>query len=247
MRLRQVALVSAELASVREDLFALFGLDADFNDPGVAEFGLENSVMTLGDTFLEVVSPVTENTTAGRLLEKRGGDGGYMVIVQVDNLSVMASRTENLGVRKVWEVDLPDAKAFHMHPRDIGGAIASFDEMSPPESWRWAGAGWEDRKANLVKEIVAVELQANEVEAMAERWGEIFNKPVTHTDNGLTVGLDGGEIHFVKDEDGRGNGVSGLEIRTDRIDQVLDIARQRSLAVTGNVVTVCGTNIKFVT
>jgi len=247
MRLRQVALVAAELAPVREDLFAIFGLDADYSDPGVAEFGLENSVMTLDDTFLEVVSPVTENTTAGRLLEKRGGDGGYMVIVQEDELSVMASHTEKLGVRKVWEVNLPDAKAFHMHPGDIGGAIASFDEMNPPESWRWAGARWEDRTATLVKGIVAVELQAVDVETMANRWGEIFNRPVTLTENGLSVALDGSEIHFVESADGRGNGVRGLEIRTDRTDQVLDIARQRSLAVSGNVVSVCGTSIKFVT
>ena len=64
MKLRQIALVARELGPVREAFFAVLGLNADFNDPGVAKFGLENSVMALGDTFLEVVAPVEENTTA---------------------------------------------------------------------------------------------------------------------------------------------------------------------------------------
>ena len=52
MNLRQVALVAEQLAPVRQDIFAVLGIDADFADNGVAEFGLENSVMTIGKTFL---------------------------------------------------------------------------------------------------------------------------------------------------------------------------------------------------
>ena len=73
MRLRQVAFVAENLMQVREELFQLLGLSEDYADPGVGEFGLENSVMTIGDTFLEVVSPTQTGTTAGRLLERRQG------------------------------------------------------------------------------------------------------------------------------------------------------------------------------
>ncbi len=247
MRLRQVALVAARLEPVRTDLFALLGLDRDFQDEGVAGFGLENSVMALGDTYLEVVAPVTDNTTAGRLLERRGGDGGYMVIVQVDDLAVVDRRIEKLGIRKVWEVTLPDASAFHMHPKDIGGAIASFDQMTPPESWRWAGPDWEQRKARLVNTIVAVELQAMDVSAMAERWGQVFDRSVLHSGDYLYLQLDGSVIRFVEDSNGRGNGVAGIDIQTGNPEQVLQIARDRSLAVSGNTVTVCGTRLRFLT
>ena len=87
MRIRQIALVTTELAPVRDALFELLGLDDAFIDDEVSQFGLENAVMTIGTTFLELVSPVQTGTTAGRLLERRGGDGGYMVIVQVDDLA----------------------------------------------------------------------------------------------------------------------------------------------------------------
>jgi hypothetical protein len=246
MRLRQVALVAQELVPVRKQFFNLFGLQRDFNDPGVGEFGLENSVMAIGDTFLEVVAPVKEDTTAGRLLERRGGDGGYMVIVQTDDLAADNARIEELGVRKVWEVNLHDAQAFHMHPRDVGGDIVSFDQMSPPESWKWAGHDWQKRGANLVDEIVGVEIQAHDVGAMADRWAEVFGKEVSFGEDCLLISLESGEIRFLEDTNGRGDGVCGVDLRTGNLASILEIAKQEGLKVEGNRVTVCGTDFRFV-
>lgn len=246
MRLRQVALVAHQLAPVRKQLFSLLGLQEDFKDPGVGEFGLENSVMAIGDTFLEVVAPVQEGTTAGRLLERRAGDGGYMVIVQTDDLAVDSERIDRLGVRKVWEVSLKDAKAFHMHPRDLGGAIVSFDQMTPPESWKWAGPDWQNRGAGLVDEIVGVELQATDAGAMAARWAEVFGKEVTIGADCLIIALEHGEIRFIEDTNGRGDGVSGVDVRTGNQASITEIAEREGLAVEGNRVTVCGTDFRFV-
>ena len=92
MRIRQIALVATDLATVRGQLFELLGLDDAFVDEGVGQFGLQNIVCTIGNSFLEVVSPVTDDTTAGRLLQRRGGDGGYMVILQVDDLVRLVGR-----------------------------------------------------------------------------------------------------------------------------------------------------------
>jgi hypothetical protein len=245
MRLRQVALVATKLAPVRRQIFSLLGLDRDFKDPGVEEFGLENSVMTIGDTYLEVVAPVKEDTTAGRLLERRNGDGGYMVIVQTDDLARESERVEKLGVRKVWEVDLPDAKAFHMHPKDLGGAIASIDQMNPPESWRWAGHDWQKRRASLVDETVGVEIQSEDVDEMADRWADVFGREVSFGEDCLTIVLERGQIRFVEDLNGRGDGVSGVDFRTRKLDSIVDIAKQQGLKTEGNKITVCGTDFRF--
>jgi hypothetical protein len=246
MDIRQIALVAEDLAPVQTTLFEVLGLEEGFVDEGVGQFGLHNIVMRIGDTYLEVVSPVQEGTTAGRLLQRRGGDGGYMVIVQTDDLAVDNARIEELGVRKVWEVDLHDAKAFHMHPGDVGGAIVSFDQMSPPESWKWAGHDWQKRGASLVDEIVGVELQAEDVEAMADRWAEVFGKEVSFGEDCLLIALERGEIRFVEDTNGRGNGVCGVDVRTSNLASILDIAKQEGLDVSGNRVTVCGTDFRFV-
>ena len=106
IRLRQVALVAVDRDRVVDELCEWLGVTVSFEDPGVAEFGLHNALMTIGDQFLEVVSPVTEGTTAGRLLDKRGGDGGYMAIFEVDDLDARSERLTELGVRVVWRIDL---------------------------------------------------------------------------------------------------------------------------------------------
>ena len=82
MRIRQIALVARELEPTVSAICDVLDLEVGFRDPGVKLFGLSNAVIPVGDTFLEVVSPTKKDTTAGRLLDRRGGDGGYMVILQ---------------------------------------------------------------------------------------------------------------------------------------------------------------------
>lgn len=141
-RLRQVALVATDLDATCTQIETELGLRDPFHDPGVREFGLANAVYEMGDTFLEVVSPVVDGTTAGRYLERRGGDAGYMALFQVDHTGSTRQRATDLGLRLVWQLDLPDISGTHLHPKDVGGAIVSFDTPVPPESWRWAGPRW---------------------------------------------------------------------------------------------------------
>src|SRR5271157_5338023 len=86
VRLRQAVLVAADLEPAATMLREGLGLLEPFRDPGVGEFGLENVVFALGDCFLEVVSPTRPDTAAGRYLARHGGDGGYMVIFDLEDL-----------------------------------------------------------------------------------------------------------------------------------------------------------------
>ena len=79
-------LAARELEPVVARLRSELRLGEPFADPGVGYFGLHNAVFALGDTFMEVVSPVRDGTAAGRLLDRRGADCGYMVMFQVDDL-----------------------------------------------------------------------------------------------------------------------------------------------------------------
>jgi hypothetical protein len=144
-RLRQVALVAHDCGRVTAELSRAFGWPQPFRDPGVAQFGMTNAVFAVGDTFVEVVAPARPGTTAGRYLERRGGDGGYMAIFQVPDLAAARRRLAGLGVRVVWTADLPDIAGTHLHPKDVPGAIVSLDWAAPAESWRWAGPSWTGR------------------------------------------------------------------------------------------------------
>src|SRR5512143_1143769 len=107
MRLRQAVLVAGEPAVVEAELRGALGLGEPFRDPAVGAFGLVNAVFALGDCFLEVVSPVQEDTAAGRDLD-RHGDGGYMAMFDLEDLEGARARARELGIRTVFEIDLPD-------------------------------------------------------------------------------------------------------------------------------------------
>ncbi|MDG2049152.1 MAG: VOC family protein [Myxococcota bacterium] len=243
MYLRQIALVASNLDTAVDDLQTTLGLGEPFADKGVATFGLENAVFPIGETYLEVVSPKQENTTAGRLLERRGGDGGYMVIVQSHNLEVDRARIEALNIRIAWEVDLGDAESIHLHPRDTGGAILSIDRMDPPESWRWAGPNWETRsRTNVVTGIVGVTIQAENPEQMAGRWAEALGLQR----NGCDLALTKGRIRFKAVTDGRGEGVTGLEVSAQKPEVVERIAMERGFEKRGQAWKICGVWIELV-
>ena len=248
MRLRQVALVARDLEPVVADLCAVLGIEVAFRDPGVRAFGLHNAVMPIGDTFLEVVSPVEPNTTAGRFLDRRGGDGGYMVILQCDDLDADRQRIKELGVRVVWSADLPEIRGTHLHPRDVGGAILSLDAAEPPSSWRWAGTEWERAvRMDVVSELAGVELQADDPLALAQRWSQVLNRPVAQTAAGvIRIVLDQGVIRFVPATDGRGAGVGGIDVAVTDRRRLLAAAHQRGVPAGADQVIICGTRIHLV-
>jgi hypothetical protein len=248
-QLRQVALVARDLRPVVDELCAVLGLEVCFHDPGVEEFGLHNALMPIGTSFLEVVSPLREGTTAGRLLERRRGDGGYMVIAQVDDLAAEKKRIDELGIRVVWEVSLADAATIHLHPRDVGAAIVSLDEMRPPESWRWAGPEWREHvRDDVTLRLLGAEMQAADPRALAARWSQVFARPAREAADGShSIELDGGtHLRFVADHDGRGEGVSGIDVLVVDPLEVVHRARARGVPAGADVVELCGVRVRLV-
>src|SRR5689334_14540727 len=94
-RIRQVVLAAADLPSVTDQVERELGGQDPFRDEGVGHFGLHNAVYSVGDTFLEVVSPVRSDTAVGRHLERCGGDAGYMVMFEVADAAGTRRRLES--------------------------------------------------------------------------------------------------------------------------------------------------------
>ena len=202
IRLRQVAMIAPDLDPVVDELCETFGLQVCFHDPGVAEFGLRNALLLVGDQFLEVLSPIEDDTTVGRLLEKRGGAGGYMVIYEVDDLDVRLAHLATRDARVVWAADLPDIRGRHLHPRDVGAAIVSLDEPVPAGSWRWGGPEWPSMAGAqnpTVDAISTVTVASEHPDATSRRWSDLgiarSVRFVTAGERG--GGIDGVDIHAV--------------------------------------------------
>ena len=215
-RLRQVALVAHELASVAPRLETGLSLGTPYRDPGVGAFGLENVVFAVGDTFLEVVAPVREGTTAGRYLERQGRDGGYMAIFQFTDLEAARRRVADLGIRVVWQSDHDDIAGTHLHPKDVPGAIVSLDWADPTSSWRWGGPDWTGgAPEHLTGGIVGLTVETPDPEGLARRWADVLGVEA----DGATVVIDDGRqtLSFVRSASGA-EGITGVDAVLADID-----------------------------
>jgi hypothetical protein len=158
-----------------------FGLGEPYRDPAVAHFGLVNAVFAVGDTFVEVVSPVRPEEpgarTAARRLERSGSDVcGYMTMLQVDDLAAARERARSAGVREVFEVELEDIAEVHLHPGDMQGALVSLSVPRPTGSWRWGGDDWGARA--VPGSVTGVTIAVGDPDAVATRWATVAGGPV---------------------------------------------------------------------
>jgi hypothetical protein len=221
VRLRQGVLVARELEPVAEQLKEGLGLDEPFRDPGVAAFGLTNAVFALGDCFLEIVSPAQPDTAAGRYLERHGGDGGYMVMFDLEDLDAARGRLSQAGVRVVWQIDLPDISGTHLHPADMRGAIVSIDASRPYGSWRWGGPEWTSRfGSGAAGRLAGVTISVADPSTVAARWAQVLGVTADGgEDNGAaapTLALEDAEVRFAAEQDPVAEGLSEIVIELPR-------------------------------
>lgn len=213
LRLRQIALVATDLAQAESDLEDALGVSLCHRDPGLIEFGLHNALFPVSDRFLEIVSPLQEQTTAGRLLDKRGGDGGYMVMFQVDDLKEVAAHLEKLEVRVVYVAHGEGITGLHIHPKDMPGAIVSIDETEVVAAWPWAGSSWSTQTpSTIASDLVGAVIQVEDPVGVAKIWANVLGCPVTGTAEEPKVEVDDGYIKFVSIRDGRGPGLSAIDV-----------------------------------
>lgn len=214
IRLRQVALVAADLAPVETAIIEKLAVELCYRDPNVALFGLTNALFPVGDKLLEVVSPTREGTTAGRQLDKRHGDGGYMVILQVDDLDAMRSRIETHDVRVVFTAPGPGITGLHLHPKDVGAAILSVDQADEWDEWPWAGPHWRDHiTTGVVTDLTGVAMQSEDPAKTARKWAALLGREVDQIAGQYHVRLDEGVLRFVSPGDNRGDGVCAVDMR----------------------------------
>lgn len=254
LRMRQICLVAADLDAVEADLSAVLGLEVCHRDPGVGRFGLHNFLMPVGNNFLEVVAPMEgeTDTAGGRFLRRRGGDGGYMVIMQCDDVDAARERVTGLGIRIVMDAGSGENHGIQLHPRDLHGAIAELRQNEgaedPAGPWGPAGPDWRPaQRLDVIRAMTAAELQSDDPAALAAQWSAAVDRPVGADGAGNpTIELDDATLRFVEATDGRDVGLGGLDVEVADRERLLAAAEERGCRVSDDLVMVCGTRFRLV-
>ena len=238
MRLRQLVIATSEMDLLADSICDLFELNRTFSDPELIVFGLQNVLIPLGDTFLELVTPIKENTSAERFLKKRGGDGGYMVIVDSVDLEKERKRLENVRMDIVWyenrKFDGIHGQSLHLHPKQVGGAILSIDNMKPASSWLWAGTEWEkDINKSLVSHVSGVNICSPDPNNLLSNWEKALGRK--RSLDKTSIDLSGSSINFVINTQSQSEHISAFQIHTAKRLEIEKRAASRGVFINKNI------------
>ena len=254
MRLRQIAFMAHKIQPVAEQLEQVFGLQVGFRDPGVEVFGLNNVVMPVGGEFLEVLEPFRDDASGARYLARRGGDAGYMVILQDADALAHRERLEKDGVRVIARSRGDTYCYTHFHPGDCAGVLLSIDSVNgdagwaqPMSDWPPAGPAWREHQSEAALGISSVTIQSRDPLAACELWCGLLGRSACTDGDALEIRLDRGAIRFVAPVDDDGTGVVGLDIEVRDGHATLDRARAAGLPVAAGATQICGVVIRPVT
>ena len=98
-RIEHVAVAVADLDAALDHLAENWGLRAE-SRARVEEQGVEEAMISLGDTFLQLIAPIDDSSTVARFLERRG-EGLHHVALEVDDLRATLAGLESKAVRLI--------------------------------------------------------------------------------------------------------------------------------------------------
>jgi hypothetical protein len=249
LRLRQICLVAPHLEPVISDIASIMALNVCYRDGNVAKYGLENALLPVDTTLLEVVAPFQPGTAAGRFIDKTAGRGGYMAIFCCDDPDERGRAANAMGVRTANVIDHAPYHGVQLHPRDCRAAFIEFNHTDGSDDvlgpYPPAGPDWQKSiRKDVTQALVGVEMESPEPEELASHWGQIVGIAVSkNAAEEPTLALPNSTFRFVK---GAAELMSGLTFRVSDAAGVLATAKAKGLAINGNSFFLGGVNFQLV-
>ena len=157
-----------------------------------AALGFRNEMMKVGKTMLELVQPVKPDHRLHRWLGERGGDGGYMIVLQTFDAEAFRARCAAEKVRLTRDMQFRGQDMIQLDPKRFGTHFETY-QYSLPNGWWGDPDGRPYGQSKTATEIVAATVAVEEHPSIAAQIGRIFQSPATAD----TVQLVDKTVHFV--------------------------------------------------
>ena len=91
--------------------------------------GFKNAYFRFGETFTELISPISEEGPVARRLSQ-SGDGVYLIAMRVDNLAQTVAELREKGIRLIGDPGpgQPITGQVFIHPASAGGVLTQVIE-----------------------------------------------------------------------------------------------------------------------
>lgn len=105
------------------------GLELDHVEPVPSE-GVRTWFLPAGESSIELLEPMADDTTIGKYLDKRG-EGIHHLCLRVDDLDAALTRLEGLGIEPIGERirhGAGGAMVSFLHPKQTGGVLIELSQ-----------------------------------------------------------------------------------------------------------------------
>jgi methylmalonyl-CoA epimerase len=130
-KIEHIALAVSDLDAAVEHYSAVWGLRVDHREQ-VPDQGVEEAMLRVGDTYLQLLGATGPDTTVARFVERRGE--GLHIAYEVDDLEATLLWLRRRGVPLIDEKPRPGGRG-HMvafvHPKGNHGLLVELIQKAP--------------------------------------------------------------------------------------------------------------------
>ncbi len=124
MKLDHIGIATRQSSDVMELWNRTLGLKLEHTEE-IAEQGVRVSMLALGETHLELLEPLSDDSPVGRFLEKRG-PGIHHIAIRVDDINAELAKLKTTGARLIDEtprIGAGGCLVAFVHPASAGGVL----------------------------------------------------------------------------------------------------------------------------
>ena len=231
-RVRHYVIAAKDMEATCDQLYRMLEVKPIAKPPGnepTLAFGFRTKMIRVGTTLIEVVSPIREKHQLQDFFIERGGDGGYMVVMQTYDDDALLARAAAANHKLAFEIKNFMGQHLMQFDQKTFGSRFEFYKYTPEDNW-WGNplnGDYNDPKA--AEDIAGAEVAVENPGGVAETAASTF----LGKRDGARVTFIDRRIDFVEPV-GKARGLTAIYLK----------ARDRGRV--GDTVTVANVAFRFV-
>ena len=176
-RVRHYVIAAKDMDAVCGQLYKLLDVEPVDKPPGnepTLAFGFRTKMIRVGTTLIEVVSPIREKHQLQDFFVERGGDGGFMVVMQTYDDDALLARAAAAGHKLAFEI--PNFMGQHLMQFDYKtfGTRFEFYKYTPEDNWWGTPLNGEYNDPKVAEDILGAEVAVENPASIAETAASTF-------------------------------------------------------------------------
>ena len=129
-KIEHIALAVADLEASLRLYRDVWGLELEHREV-VEDQGVEEAMLRIGDSYIQLLHPLGPETTVGRFIARRG-EGLHHIAYEVEDVALALAELQNRGMRAIDTEPRTGSRGTRvafLHPQTNGGVLVELVEQ----------------------------------------------------------------------------------------------------------------------